>query len=319
MKTMLCAAVTLSLLSTPLLAQSTAPTPVAPLAIATLDAPQTLLAARGTAEILVADIDAFMEHVPARDRAAVVSSDERVATLLQGMLLNRQLAKSAEEQKLHEAPNVQREIQLAREQVLARHALRHFVESKPAGDLEQLALEAYKSEKSKYLLPEVRLVQHILINNQDRTDEEAKALISKVEAEARATGADFTELVQKYSDDSGKIDNKGFYRIDAESEPKMDPAFVGGARSVNQAGAISKPFVGMYGYHLIRLESLQEARQLSFEESKAKIIDGLRASYNKRVEDEYVSDLRTQNPEIVTEVAQRLKSRYLPSTIKNSQ
>jgi parvulin-like peptidyl-prolyl isomerase len=274
------------------------------------DHPQTLLAARGTAEVLVADVDAFMEHVPERDRAAVVSSDERIATFLQGMLLNRQLSAEAVKHGLHESEVVQRELQLAREQVLARHAIKHHVASKPATNLEQLAREAYMVDKSKFATPEVRLVQHILINNSERSDAEALERVAKVQAELGKPDANFDELVQTWSDDQGKLSNNGYYRIDAESEPKMDPSFVAGARTVNEVGAITKPIVGMYGYHLIRLASLQQAKQLSFEEAKPGLIQSLQAAYNKRVEDELVSDLRAQNPEIVTEVAQRLKSRY---------
>jgi parvulin-like peptidyl-prolyl isomerase len=316
MKSMLYAAMTLAFFSSiagaqaPAAAATSADNSAAAETSIRLDTPETLLAARGTAEVLVADVDAFMEHVPQRDRSAVVSSDERVTTLLQGMLLNRQLTHEAEKNKLHENAKVQREIQLAREQVLARHAIKTFVESKPPADLEQLAREAYMADKSKFVTPEIRVVQHILVNNRERSDEDAKALIAKIETEARAPDANFDALVKKYSDDAGKAQNEGFYKIDAESEPKMDASFVAGARSVQTAGEISAPVPGMYGYHLIRLVNLQEQRQLSFDESKNALMDALRAAYNKRVEDEYVSDLRAQNPEIVTEVAQRLKTRY---------
>lgn len=319
MNRMLALTLSLALLSGALSAQDAPQAASEAVPTETKDHPQTVLAARGTAEVLVADVDAFMEHVPERDRAAVVSSDERIATFLQGMLLNRQLTDEAVKHGLHELPGVQRELQLAREQVLARHAIKHHVASKPAANLEQLAREAYMADKSRFATPEVRLVQHILINNSERSDEEAQALIAKVEAEVRAPDANFDELVQKYSDDQGKLTNNGYYRIDPETEPKMDASFVVGARTVNEVGAITKPVLGMYGYHLIRLASLQEARQLSFDEAKAGLIQSLQAAYNKRIEDEYVSDLRAQNPEIVTEVAQRLKSRYgKAQTVPNS-
>lgn len=321
MKTMLYAALALSSLGAVALAQDDTTTldlgasPASDVKSTALDMPQTLLAARGTAEVLVMDVDAFMEHVPVRDRAAIVQSDERVTTFLQGILLNRQLTYIAEQQKLHEKEVIQREIQLAREQVLARHALKHYVASKPPGDLEPLAREAYLADKSKYVSPEIRVVQHILINNRERSDDEAKALITRIEAEARAPGADFTDLVTKYSEDRGKVQNNGIYRIDKDAEAKMDAAFVGGARTINQEGEISRPVPGMYGYHLIKLVNLRPERQLSFEESKPAMLESLRAAYNKRVEDEFVSDLRTQNPEIVTEVAQRLKNRYIQTPL----
>ena len=148
------------------LAEGTAVKPVSKLAT-----PDTVLATRGDAELLVADIDAFVAQVPPKDRAAVVATEERVTTLMQNLLLSRQLANDVRKKGLDQDPKVQRELMLATEKVLARHALAHYVQSKPQPKLEQLAKETYLSDKSKFVSPEKRTVQHILVNNKDRNDE----------------------------------------------------------------------------------------------------------------------------------------------------
>ena len=275
-----------------------------------LDPPDAVLATRGTAVVQVADIDAFIEHVPVKDRPAVVGSDERINTVLQGILLNRQLHEVAVEAGLDQSEKVQREIQLAREQVLARHALKHVVERRATAELETLANEAYLADQAKYVVPESREVQHILVGTKERTDEEARALIEQILAEARKPGADFDALVIEHSEDSAKLENTGRYVIDATTAPLMDPAFVAGVEAMQEEGAISGPVSGMHGYHILRLVKYQPRRQLSFAEARPQIIENLRAAYAKRVEDEYVSSLRTQQPEIDDGVAQRLKTRY---------
>ena len=283
--------------------------------IVKLATPETVLATRGDAVLLVADIDAFVNQVPVRDRAASVGTEERVTTLLQNLLLNRQLANEVRKLGLDKDPKVQREIMLAAEKVLARRALAHFVESQPQPNLEQLARETYLSDKSKFVAPEMRTVQHILINNKDRSDAEAQELVKKVAAEAKAPGAKFQDLVDKYSDDQAKINNHGFYTIDPSVEGQMDPSFVAGAKTLSKIGDTTEPVGGMYGYHLIQLSGYREARQLSFDEVKATLTEQLRMAWAKRAEEEHTEVLRAQNPEVDVEVAESLKTRYLQAPL----
>lgn len=275
-----------------------------------LDMPDTILATRGTAEVRVSDIDAFIEHVPVKDRAAVVGSDERINNILQGILLNRQLYKVAVDAGLDQNEKVQAEIQLAREQVLSRHALKHVVQRKAVSELDTLAQEAYLADQAKYVVPEAREVQHILIGTRERTDEEARALLERLLVEARKPGADFDALVIEHSEDSAKLENTGHYVIDPSTAPLMDPAFVAAVEAMQDVGDIRGPVAGMHGYHILRLVKYQARRQLSFDEVRPLITEELRAAYAKRIEDEYVSTLRAQDPEIDDGVAQRLKSRY---------
>lgn len=275
-----------------------------------LDAPTTVLATRGDAFVIVQDIDAFAAQVPARDRSAVVATEERVTTLLQNLLLNRQLANEATKLGLDKDPVAQREIQIATEKVLARRALEHHVQSQKQPNLEQLARETYLSDKSKFMSPMSRRVQHILINNKERSDPEARALIDKIAAEVAAPGADFDALVMQYSEDPGKGNNKGYYPIDDTMEGKMDPAFLAAAKGLSKVGEVTEPVNGMFGYHLIKLTEDHPPRQLSFDEVRAQLMEQLRAAWQKRVQDEHTETLRQQPAEIDVEAAKELPNRY---------
>ncbi|PKM65727.1 MAG: hypothetical protein CVU95_14165 [Firmicutes bacterium HGW-Firmicutes-2] len=92
--------------------------------------------------------------------------------------------------------------------------------------------------------------QHILIanKNEDGTDKEgALELAQEVLAKVTA-GDDFTELVETYSEDPGKIENNGIYTF---YQGEMVPEFDAAAFSMEN-GEISDLVVSDFGYHIIK-------------------------------------------------------------------
>src|SRR5699024_8037726 len=89
----------------------------------------------------------------------------------------------------------------------------HYIESNAANlkvkaKVDDAALKArYEQEKNLYVEPEQREVSHILIKvPENATPEEQQAALAKakkLDAMARAKGADFAALAKKYSDDAG--------------------------------------------------------------------------------------------------------------------
>ncbi len=65
----------------------------------------------------------------------------------------------------------------------------------------------YEEDKDKFA---VATVSHILISNEERTDEEAKERAEEVLTKLKANG-DFSALAKEYSDDPGSKDNGGTY------------------------------------------------------------------------------------------------------------
>lgn len=105
--------------------------------------------------------------------------------------------------------------------------------------------------------PGLRQVSHILISfKQDsitRTDEEAHRLAEDVYRQAKE-GADFGELVQKYSGDKGTVPSKG--KLPPLGLGQMVPEFEKVSFSLTTPGEISEPVKTMFGYHVIKLEKI---------------------------------------------------------------
>jgi len=106
-------------------------------------------------------------------------------------------------------------------------------------------------------------VRHILVTLETTKDDELVA-VEKIKDIHRQLldGADFEELVQKYSDDKSTVDEKGHlgtYEIDQLRQTAKE--FVYAITDVT-SGEFSEPVHTQYGYHVIRVNSRTEERPL---------------------------------------------------------
>lgn len=114
----------------------------------------------------------------------------------------------------------------------------------------------------KRILPDSVKVRHILVKTQDRrnpvlADSIAKKRIDSVEALAKAPGADFDALVQKYSDDGGSKKTKGEYEFSLQQFNGISKEF---AEAIFYGKAGDKKVVKVEndayaGYHYIEVIS----------------------------------------------------------------
>lgn len=129
-------------------------------------------------------------------------------------------------------------------------------------DLRQL----YDDNRASYALEERRRARHILIPTEGDDDAAALAQAEAVLAEAQA-GKDFAELARQHSKDStaasggelGFVQHRDF------------PGPFGDALFAMNVGEIRGPVKSQFGYHLIKLEEIQQGESKPFEEVRAEI------------------------------------------------
>lgn len=132
-------------------------------------------------------------------------------------------------------------------------------------------------------------VQHILLSfeNEDGTikteEEKAEVLVLAEEVLAKVNaGEDFEALVETYSGDPGKVDNKGIYEF---YRGEMVPEFEEAALALD-IGEVSDLVLSDYGYHIIeKLDMVppSEEEVASVKEYEAYIIENYKTS-QKQVE-----------------------------------
>ena len=258
-----------------------------------------ILAQRGNGVVTQADFAARAEKIPKNLRRPTLRDGNRVRDVINTLLTRAQLVSDAREAGFDKDPLIMKRMELAAEAELADAWAHHYVEISPAADYEQLAYEYYLLNQDKIQTSPKIDVSHILISNENRTNEEAKLLAESVSQKIKSDPGLFDELVSEYSEDPSAASNNGrFYSV---KRGDMVAAFEESAFSLKE-GEISEPVKTEYGYHIIRLDGRTDPEQLSFEQVKPKLIENERKKHKDRVMGDYLNSLTSQEV-IMTEEA----------------
>jgi len=143
--------------------------------------------------------------------------------------------------------------------------LRSDIAQTQSVDEDELA-EYYDNNKDRYLQDEQRQARHILVLfNDDEDAAEAKAN----ELLARVTGGEaFEDLAREHSDDGGTSGQGG----DLGSLTRSAlPGDLGGTIFSMDEGAVEGPIKSDFGFHIIRLDSINKPGPLPLEQVRAEL------------------------------------------------
>ena len=144
-----------------------------------------------------------------------------------------------------------------------------FIGSAKVSDAE--LQKTYNESIDSYRQPERVKVRHILIKTQGKPKEEAPKLKAKAEDLLKQLqhGADFAELAKKNSEDPGSAVKGG--ELGDIVRGQTVPNFEKAAFSL-KPGELSPVVETEYGYHILQVESKQEAHTQSFDEVKPQLL-----------------------------------------------
>lgn len=265
---------------------------------------------QGDAKLTLQDIDARMSRIPVNHRAGFINDPERIETLLRGLLLARQIAHQAERDGLLQDPIVAAELELAKDEILARRQLSLHMRDLKMPDVSDLARERYLSSPKLYSSKPTLEVRHVLIDSKKHGDAEAKALAEKLHAQITSGELSFEKAVEQYSDDAGAKENGGKIEDLTPGETLAD--FDAAAFALKKVGDVSPVVSTKYGYHIIRLDERIESKRYPFEDVKAQIEQELQQEYIKRASQEFLDRWRNNALDANPQLVQSLRTRYLP-------
>ncbi|HZR61010.1 MAG TPA: peptidylprolyl isomerase [Xanthobacteraceae bacterium] len=165
------------------------------------------------------------------------------------------LAQAAEQQRLGDKPDVQRQVAFERNKVLMEALLRNAGKAAQTDD----ALHKVYDEAVKKMTNEEEVhARHILV----ATEQEAK----DIEAQLKG-GADFAALAKEKSKDPGAANggDLGYFTKD-----QMVPEFAEAAFKLDK-GQISDPVHTQFGWHIIKVEDKRTKPTPSFDQVKPQL------------------------------------------------
>lgn len=143
----------------------------------------------------------------------------------------------------------------------------------PASISDAALIAAYEARKAQFAEPEKVHARHILIRVAENAPEaevkKAETTIGEIAAKIRG-GEDFAAAAKEYGQDPSAAQggDLGFFTREQMVKPFADAAFA------LAAGEVSEPVRTQFGFHLIKVEEKQAAKQRTLEEVK----DELRAA-----------------------------------------
>jgi parvulin-like peptidyl-prolyl isomerase len=271
-----------------------------------------VVAVQDGVEVTLTDIDAEAAGIPENDRAGFFDSPKRIENTIMGTLQKKRLAAEARAEHLDRDPAVKAQIELAINTALAKAQIEQHRKQLKLPDFKQLASEYYVGHKDEFVVKGSVTVEHVLIGtkNNAHSEVDAHALADKVYTEAKAHPDRFETLVEKYSDDPSKVNNKG--RIENAQSPKMAHAFADAAEHLQTPNEISQPVKTEFGYHVLKLIERTPDRQLPFDEVQDRIVAKLKKNWMDAEMTQYTNEFRGKPLQANPDLVASLRTRYAP-------
>ncbi len=224
---------------------------VALAAAATCGAEENVLATVNGKPIYQADYDRYVEG-----NSAVNVDEQDRSRVMEELIAKELVYQDALARKVGERPEIKRELEELRTQVLLRTAIQDAMAAKPVSD-EELRKE-YDARVAQFSAREFK-ASHILLDK----EEEAKAIIAQLDK-----GADFATLAkEKSTDPAGKNGGDlGWF-----GSGQMVGPFTAAVEEMEKGTYSKTPVQTRFGWHVILLEDVRHAEPPPFEAVKADI------------------------------------------------
>jgi peptidyl-prolyl cis-trans isomerase C len=274
-RTLVAVAVTAALCSAGALAQTpAAPAKTAPKAAATATKPAATAPSSDKALYSQGQFDLLL-----KERLAQGGQDTpEIRNAVKEELNTRELlAREAKKSGLDKNADVKTQMDLAAQTVLVRAYVSDWVKKNPIPDSE--LHKEYDTIKAQIGDKEYK-VRHILV----KTEDQAKEIIAELQK-----GAKFDELAKARSEDPGSKDKGG--DLDWNAPANFVKPFGDAMKATPKGKFTPQPVQTQFGWHVIEVDDVRDAKVPSFEEVKPQLQQRLQAQWL----DKYFKDLRAKN------------------------
>jgi peptidyl-prolyl cis-trans isomerase C len=201
---------------------------------------------------------ARLDHVMQQQLARGTPDNEQTRAAVRDNLINREVvAQVAQKSPVARSPEVQNQIELARQQILIDAYIGDWVKKNPVTDAD--LQKEYDRVKAQEGAKEYK-ARHILVEKEDQ----AQSIIADLKK-----GTSFDDLAKKNSIDPGTKENGG--DLDWNRPSVFDKAFSEAMVSLEKGKYTEAPVRTRFGFHVIRLDDVRDLKFPAFAEVKPQI------------------------------------------------
>ena len=174
--------------------------------------PDAILASNSQAKVTYEDLIAELARIPEENRLEFMLSAQRLATVVENILINKVMSAEAQQAGLQNQPKIAAELRNQSEKVLAKYRRDQLESSAPKIDLTPLAREMFLTRLKGFEKPAMYTSWHTLIKTKDRSPAAALELAKLVKAKVDA-GEPLDVIAKEYSNDESTTINLGTFRL----------------------------------------------------------------------------------------------------------
>jgi peptidyl-prolyl cis-trans isomerase C len=201
-----------------------------------------------------AKVDEFVKAMVAQGRP---DNKELRDNVVNELIARELFVQEADKLGLARSPDVQKQLDSARTEILSQAVIRDYVKKNPVTDAE---IKAEYDRISKQGSGKQFKTRHILVEKEDA----AKKVIEDIKK-----GAKFEDLAKAQSKDPGSAQNGG--DLDWVSPGSVVPPFAEAMAKLEKGKMTETPVQSNFGWHVIRVEDIRDAKPPAFEEIKPQI------------------------------------------------
>ena len=265
------------------------------------DGMDDVVAKMGAIEIKRGEFEQML-NVAQENNPSAHPSQQAVSQALRTELIRRTLLDEAKRAAWDKRPEVQRQIESAREQVIVSSFINQQARPAPSYPSAQEIQSAYETNKTFFMqLPQVRLMQIYLpvASSEANSSEKVRQQAEELWKRANEKGADFSDLARRYSkhaESAAKDGDMGWLQEDL---------LVPEIRTVAQKlaiGEIGKPVKAADGWHIVKVMERKAASQKSLAEVRDSLVQSMRLKKAQENEQQYLNQLVAKTPITVNEI-----------------
>lgn len=174
--------------------------------------------------------------------------------------------------------------------LLAAKAEEEAVDNKINID-EEMVKKYYEENKDHFLKPKTFTASHIMVRvdpSSPKEEKDQKKQRADELYQRAISGENFYNLAYYESDDRTKYVGGSLGSFHAgQTVAEFDQAI-----QEMKAGDISEPIKTIYGYHIIRLDNVEDERQLSFDEAAVSIREKMRSDQREQLYSSWMENLK---------------------------
>jgi peptidyl-prolyl cis-trans isomerase C len=201
---------------------------------------------------------ARMDYMMEQQKQRGAQDNDQMRAMVREELVNREvIAQEANRSGLPKKPEVQAELDLARQQIIVNAYLREYVRKNPIGDAE--VQKEYERAKAQTGAKEYK-ARHILLE----TEDEAKGMIAQLKK-----GGNFEDLAAKNSKDPGSKERGG--DLDWNAPGSFDKQFSDAMTKLEKGKFTEAPVRTRFGFHVIKLDDVRDTKFPALADVKQRI------------------------------------------------